>query len=53
MKSRGRFYWSPAGSADPEPGEKAYLDVFGDCPAYEITGGIDFDQAASFCARLL
>ena len=34
-------------------GERAYLGVFGDCAAYEIAGGIDFEQAASFCVRLL
>ena len=42
-----------ATSADPEPGERAYLGMFGDCAAYEIAGGIDFEQAASFCVRLL
>jgi HprK-related kinase B len=40
MKSRGIFYQSPAGAADPEPDEAAYLDVIGDCPVHEITGGL-------------
>ena len=53
MKSRGIFYRSPAGAADPEPGEEAYLEVLGDCPVYEITGGLDFDEATRFCAGLL
>jgi HprK-related kinase B len=53
MVSRGIFYRSPAGSAEPEPGEDAYLEVLGDCPVHEITGGLDFDQATQFCAGLL
>ena len=53
MKSRGIFYRSPAGSVDQEPDEDAYLEVLGDCPVHEITGGLDFDQATRFCAGLL
>ena len=53
MKSRGIFYRSPAGSSEPEPGEDAYLEVLGDCPVHEITGGLDFDHATRFCAGLL
>ena len=53
MKSRGIFYRSPAESVDPEPVEGTYLEVLGDCPVHEITGGLDFDQATRFCTGLL
>jgi HprK-related kinase B len=53
MKKRGIFYRSPTGSVDPEPDEQAYLEVLGDSPVHEITGGLDFDQATRFCAGLL
>jgi HprK-related kinase B len=52
MKSRGRFYRGRTGS-DPEPDAAAYLQVLADCPLYEVTGGVDFERAAAFCADLL
>ena len=53
MKPRGVFYRPASGFAESEPDTSTYLDVLGDCPAYEITGGIDFEHAATYCAGLL
>jgi HprK-related kinase B len=53
MRSRGVFYQPLRGAVDPEPGEDDYLAVLEGCPAYEITGGVDFERAAAFCAGLL
>ena len=32
---------------------QAYLDLLGECPAWEFTGGIDFQAAARLCLDLL
>jgi HprK-related kinase B len=52
MKSRGRFYRRRAES-DHEPDAETYLQLLGNCPVYEVTGGIDFEQVVSLCTRLL
>lgn len=53
MKQVGLFFEAdgPAAALDFSP--KAYLDLLGDCPVYELSGGVDFAAAAKFCKDLL
>jgi HprK-related kinase B len=55
MKSVGLFYTGEddAGQAHPpQPDETAYLRLLNDCPAYELSGGVDFEAAARACLEL-
>lgn len=52
MKAAGLFY-RPDALAHPDPGEAAYLELLADCPVYELTGGADFDRAATLCLDLI
>lgn len=46
MKSRGLFRWSPSDPQDHSV--RDYLDALGDCPVYELSGGLDFRKACDF-----
>jgi HprK-related kinase B len=46
MKSRGLFHWS---RSDPQDHSvRDYLDALGDCPVYELSGGLHFQKACEF-----
>jgi HprK-related kinase B len=52
-KAAGLFY-QPGDSGLAEPFTAAdYLQVMGDCPVYELAGGVDFDDAAALCMSFL
>ncbi|MGE4299631.1 MAG: HprK-related kinase B [Desulfovibrionaceae bacterium] len=55
MKQAGLFYAPEqdalAVAGDMDPG--AYLDLLGDCPVFELSGGVDFHGAADRCLELL
>ena len=51
MKTPGLFF-EPSANVGPAHAEQ-YLNLLADCPAYEVTGGIDFGGVASRLAALL
>lgn len=52
MKSPGLFYL-PRNGQGREHAPESYLAALGDCPVYELAGGVDFQAAASACLELL
>jgi HprK-related kinase B len=52
-KDVGLFYLPGTGILEPDRTARAYLDVLGDCPVIEVSGGIDFRVAADRCLPLL
>lgn len=52
IKRPGVHYLSP-GKLMPDLSDPAYLRCLGHCPVWEISGGIDFDAAASNCLDIL
>jgi HprK-related kinase B len=46
MKSRGLFRWSRSDRQNHSV--RDYLDALGDCPVYELSGGLDFRKACDF-----
>jgi HprK-related kinase B len=50
MKDTGLFFQSEIGYA---PTAEDYAEALAGCRVFEITGGVDFDQAADGCLRLL
>jgi len=53
MKSLGLFYQPEEESAMPEFSEQTYLDHLNSCRVVEVSGGIDFRQAAEQCIKFL
>ncbi len=53
MKPAGLFYLPLGDDPPPDRPHQDYLDVLGDCPVYELSGGIDFEGAATACLKLL
>ncbi|MBI4667178.1 MAG: HprK-related kinase B [Nitrospinae bacterium] len=53
MKSAGLFYLPDGDGSDTPPSEEQYLDVLERTDVYEITGGVDFDQATGVCLDIL
>jgi HprK-related kinase B len=53
MKSVGLFFEMDDPACDMDFSEAAYLDLLKDCPALEITGGIDFEAASQACLNFL
>lgn len=56
MKPPGPFYQHPDGGVPPSPvrtPEREYLRHLDPVRVVEVTGGVDFDGASSYCAQLL
>jgi HprK-related kinase B len=53
MKSVGLFFEMDDPAQDLDFSEEAYLDLLGDCPVLEISGGIDFEAASMACLDFL
>jgi HprK-related kinase B len=56
MKPPGPFYQLPDGAVPASPvqlPESEYLRHLGSLRVVEVTGGVDFDAASSFCVQLL
>jgi HprK-related kinase B len=53
MKSVGLFYEDEPSAPAADFTESAYLEVLGDCPVFEFTGGVDFKAGAAACLRFL
>ncbi|EPR34395.1 hypothetical protein dsat_0043 [Alkalidesulfovibrio alkalitolerans DSM 16529] len=53
MKELGLFFEMDAETRGRDMSEGAYLAMLGDCPVYELSGGVDFEAAAVFCKNLL
>jgi HprK-related kinase B len=53
MKSPGLFYELDDPAEPLEAAPESYLDLLGDCPVLEITGGVDFDRAADVALDFL
>ncbi|MFP4128625.1 MAG: HprK-related kinase B [Desulfonatronovibrio sp.] len=53
MKSPGLFYASGSETKSLvfQPG--MYVDMFSDCPVYEVSGGINFAEACNKCLQLI
>ncbi|MFW5489167.1 MAG: HprK-related kinase B [Desulfovibrio sp.] len=53
MKDLGLFFdWDDASRAR-DFSRQAYLDMLGDCPVVELSGGVHFEEAAQACVDLL
>lgn len=53
MKDVGLFFEMDDPAARLDFSEDAYLDLLGDCPVFEFTGGVHFAEAARFCMDFL
>lgn len=53
MKELGLFFEMDEATRNRDFSEEAYLAMLGDCPVYELSGGVDFAAAADFCLTLL
>lgn len=53
MKSVGLFFEMDDPAADLDFSEEHYLELLGDCPVLEFTGGVDFQGAAAICLDFL
>jgi HprK-related kinase B len=51
-KDTGLFYLPPRGAGADPPVER-YVEVVGDTPVLELTGGVDFDRGVDACLELL
>ena len=53
MKDVGLFFELDGPAQGLDFSQEAYLDLLGDCPVLEFTGGVDFEQAATLCIDFL
>ncbi|GAB6035527.1 hypothetical protein JCM15519_00860 [Fundidesulfovibrio butyratiphilus] len=53
MKDVGLFFEMDDPAARLDFSQDAYLDLLGDCPVFEFTGGVHFAEAARFCMDFL
>jgi len=53
IKPLGAQVHFPPNAGPAEPSEESYLREFGDCPVYELTGGVDFEVAARHCLNVM
>ncbi len=53
MKELGLFFEMDESTRTRDFSEDAYLALLGDCPVYELSGGVDFASASRFCLELL
>lgn len=53
MKSVGLFFEMDDPAADLDFSEEHYLELLGDCPVVEFTGGVDFHAAGQICLKYL
>lgn len=53
MKDVGLFFEMDDPAHNLDFSEEAYLDLLGDCPVLEFTGGVDFAAAAKHCLDFL
>jgi HprK-related kinase B len=52
-KPVGLFYEDEGLEERPDFTPAAYLEAMGDAPVFELSGGVDFDRAASWCLHFL
>lgn len=52
-KSVGVFFHPPAGGGRPDSTAERYIEVLGECPVFEFSGGADFPAATRACAAFL
>jgi HprK-related kinase B len=53
IKETGLFYLPANGAAAAAATQKDYMDVLSGGECFEITGGVNFDQASMFCGEIL
>jgi len=53
MKSVGLFFEMDDPAAELDFSEQRYLELLGDCPVLEFTGGVNFQEAAEICLDYL
>jgi HprK-related kinase B len=53
IKETGLFYLPANGAAAAAATQKDYMDVLSGGECFEITGGVNFDQASKFCGEIL
>ncbi|MBN2754373.1 MAG: HprK-related kinase B [Candidatus Goldbacteria bacterium] len=53
MKDTGLFFIQYSGEMQYDGTEEAYLKLFENMPVYEITGGVDFDEATEILIEII